>query len=228
MKTPEAIEPNMNGRFSRYGFGHAVCKGVIALALLFLAFPSLLSAQTLLHRYSFATDASDSVGGANGTLVPPIGGTAATINNGLLLPGGGGDDYSGYVSLPSGILTTTTNITVECWMEQNTENTWATPWDFANTPSGTQNFALITYPGNNNNQVESAFTPSGGEQDLQSSILFPSGSMQYVAVTYNNSTLVGNIYINGTEVATKTFPRYFLLSRRLWRRRRHDRKCVRK
>ena len=48
-------------------------------------------------------------------------GTNATINNGLILPGNtaGGFGYSGYVSLPNGILTNTTSITVECWVTQN-------------------------------------------------------------------------------------------------------------
>ena len=43
--------------------------------------------SVLLHRYSFVSDASDSVGGANGTIVAPNGGGAATIANGLSLPG---------------------------------------------------------------------------------------------------------------------------------------------
>jgi hypothetical protein len=77
----------------------------------------------LLHRYSFVSDASDSAGGPswNGAIVAPEGGSAATIANGLFLPGnaGGGFGISGYVSLPSGILTSTASITVECWVSQN-------------------------------------------------------------------------------------------------------------
>jgi len=42
----------------------------------------------------------NSVGGANGALVPPNGGTAAPISSGLSLPGGGGGGFPGYVSLP--------------------------------------------------------------------------------------------------------------------------------
>ncbi len=49
----------------------------------------MLSVETsiLAHRYSFVSDASDSVGGANGTLV--AGNNPATISNGLNLPGTG-------------------------------------------------------------------------------------------------------------------------------------------
>jgi uncharacterized protein YjdB len=166
-----------------------------------------LPAQTLLHRYSFATDASDSVGGStwNGTIVAPsANGSAATINNGLMLPGGGGGGFSGYVALPNGILTSTTNITIEVWATQNTANTWATIWDFAN--NGNQNFGLIPHPGNNNNNLEVAFTPHGNENDLQSSLAFPTGTEQDVAVTFNSSTLVANMYTNGAPVATLKLP----------------------
>jgi len=164
----------------------------------------LLSAQTLLHRYSFVSDASDSVGTANGTIVAPKTGGAATISNGLSLPGsGGGFGTSGYVSLPAGILTATTNLTVEVWVTQNSANTWGTPWDFGN--NGSQNFALIPSPGNNNHNMEVAFTPNNGEEDLQSGTSFPNGVEQYVSVTYNNATLAGNIYLNGVLDASTVF-----------------------
>ncbi|MGH7939777.1 MAG: LamG-like jellyroll fold domain-containing protein, partial [Limisphaerales bacterium] len=161
---------------------------------------------TLQHRYSFVSDASDSVGGANGTIVGPNGGAAATIHDGLFLPGNTQDTsgYSGYVSLPPGMLTTTTNLTVECWVTQNQGNKWAEIWDFGSSDS--QNFALIPYPGNNNNNLEVAFTPNGGEVDIQSSIFFPNNSEQYVCVTYNYGDLTGNLYLNGNPVASQILP----------------------
>lgn len=83
------------------------------------------SAQTLQHRYSFATDASDSIGAANGTLV----GNASITNNSLKLPGGGTSaNPQGYVSLPSGIVSSDTSITVECWMTDTAGSTWAEVW----------------------------------------------------------------------------------------------------
>jgi hypothetical protein len=68
---------------SRPGVARALLNYLIAVALP-LALPGVISAQTLQHRYSFATDATDSVGGANGTSVP--GNNAAIISNGLMLP----------------------------------------------------------------------------------------------------------------------------------------------
>ncbi|HXD00946.1 MAG TPA: LamG-like jellyroll fold domain-containing protein [Verrucomicrobiae bacterium] len=198
----------VNRNFSPHGFARGASNYLIALALSVLALPGSLPAQTLLHRYSFISDASDSVGAANGTLIAPgnIAGSAVTITNGLSLPGGGGGGFSGYVALPGGILTTTTNLTIECWVTQNTGNAWATIWDFAN--DGNHNFELCPNPaaGRNNGNMIVAFTPNGGEDDLSTATLFPNGSEQYVSVTYNNSTLVGSIYLNGALDATTTLP----------------------
>ncbi len=191
---------------TRYWFTRTTSKHLLALTLSFFALPCLLSAQTLIHRYSFVSDASDSVGTANGTIVAPgnASGSPVSFNNGLILTGGGGGDYSGYISLPSGILANATNLTIECWLTQNQPNQWAEPWDFALNTS--QNFGLILDPGNNNGNTEVAFTPNSGEVDLQSSIAFPSSTEQYVAVTFNAATLVGNLYTNGARIATQTFP----------------------
>jgi uncharacterized protein YjdB len=195
---------NLKTTFAWPGLARLAPHHLVALTLIFLGLPCLLPAQTLQHRYSFVSDASDSVGSANGTIVPPTTGTAATISSGLSLPGGGGGGYSGYVSLPSGILTTTTNLTVECWVTQNQANTWATIWDFAN--DGSHNFELCPYPGNNNHNMESAFTPHGNEVDLQSETAFPTGTEQYVVVTFDNSTLIGDLYTNGILDAMRSLP----------------------
>jgi hypothetical protein len=167
-----------------------------------------VSPFALQHRYSFVSDASDSVGGSawDGTIVAPITGGAATISNGLFLPGNtaGVFGYSGYVSLPSGILLGASSLTVECWVTQNQGNTWAEIWDFGN--NGSQNFGLIPDPANNNGNMEVAFTPPEGEVDLQSDSAFPNGSEQYVVVTFDNFTLTGNLYTNGVLDATTNFP----------------------
>jgi hypothetical protein len=162
----------------------------------------------LAHRYSFVSDASDSVGGSNwnGTLIPAgnAGGSDATISGGLSLPGGGGGGYSGYLALPGGILVGDTSLTIECWVTQNAPNGWGTVWDFA--LNGNSNFEMCPYPDNNNNNLMSAFTPHQDEQDVQSTVSFPTGTEQYVAVTYDNSTLAGNLYFNGAQVGTRIFP----------------------
>jgi hypothetical protein len=166
-----------------------------------------VTAQTLVHRYSFVSDASDSVGGPAwaGTLQPPTSGAAASISNGLILPGSTGGTVSGYVTLPTGIVLGDNSVTVECWMTQNAARTWAEVWDFGiNGGVDTTNFALI--PVSPTPNMRGAFEPNNGEDDIVSSVPFPSGQEEYVAVTYNNSTLVGTLSTNGVTAGTFTFP----------------------
>jgi Bacterial Ig-like domain (group 2) len=63
---------------------------------------------TLIHRYSFTTDASDSVGGANGTL----NGDASVSSGHLVLTGNQGSS----VILPPGILSGIDEVTIETWV----------------------------------------------------------------------------------------------------------------
>ncbi len=85
----------------------------ILFAVALAACASTARAQ-LAHRWSFTTDASDSVGGANGTLV-----NVATVSGGQLQlnnpnfsgPGTAG----GYLSLPVSILPSSGSVTIEQW-----------------------------------------------------------------------------------------------------------------
>lgn len=171
------------------------------------------------HRYSFASDASDSVGGANGAIIAPHGGQAATIDNGLSLPGNtvnnGGFGYSGYVLLPPGLLTNTTSVTIETWVTQNTANEWATIWDFADNTS--VNFELCPAPasGRNGGNMISAFEPDANENDLDTADTFPNSSEQYVTLTVNAGTLVGNLYTNAVSAGTITLPNTSYLPRNI-------------
>jgi alpha-L-arabinofuranosidase len=88
-------------------------------------------APTLVHRYSFTSDASDSVGGSawNGTL--PNGGTFA---GGQLAFA---SSSSQYVQLPAGILSNYTAVTIETWVafpDQLPANCFF--YGFGNTDSG--------------------------------------------------------------------------------------------
>jgi hypothetical protein len=196
---------NSSGVISGVGLGSTTISGTVN-GLTSTSGLITVTPVALAHRYSFVSDASDSVSNADGMLQAPNGGAAATISNGLFLPGNqnGGYGYSGYVSLPSGLLAGFTSLTVEVWATENQPNTWAELWDFGN--NGNQNFGLIPSPANNNGNMEVAFTPNGGEIDLQSDSLFPTNAEQYVVVTYNNSTLTGSLYTNGALDAARVYP----------------------
>jgi hypothetical protein len=102
-----------------------------------LAFACCAAADaTLVHRYSFTSDVSDSVGGANGTVVDP--GTPTAVFGGGVLDvsantgqGSNGITEDAYVNLPNGIVTAAANggvpgqLTIETWARSATNRNWA-------------------------------------------------------------------------------------------------------
>jgi hypothetical protein len=85
----------------------------------------------LAHRYSFnGSDASDSVGGANGTLM----GNANVTGGQLVLDG----SFGSYVDLPAGRINIATNtaVTFEAWVSFGNPATWAYLFGFGNTING--------------------------------------------------------------------------------------------
>ncbi|HWX19167.1 MAG TPA: LamG-like jellyroll fold domain-containing protein [Candidatus Binatia bacterium] len=99
----------------------------------------------LVHRYSFTSDASDSVGAANGTLV----GTANVSGGQVQLDGGSGD----YVSLPGGLLSTYQSATMDIWATISSgQQHWSRLWEFADIGPANANelyFAPAWNPGAN-------------------------------------------------------------------------------
>jgi hypothetical protein len=91
----------------------------------------------LRHRYSFTSDASDSVGGANGTVVDAGAATAVFAGGKLDVSAntGQGSDSGisedAYVNLPNGIVTAAANggvagqLTVEIWAQSAENRNWA-------------------------------------------------------------------------------------------------------
>ena len=198
---------NSSGVISAVGPGATTVSATVA-GITCTSSSITVTPQVLQHRYSFVSDASDSVGGAawNGALVGPGTGTAATINNGLVLPGTTGGTQSGCVSLPSGIIQGDTSVTVDCWMTQAAQRPWAEVWDFGITGAA-YNFSLIPFPANNNGNMEvGSFGTGLGDDYISSAAVFPSGVEEYVSVTYNDSTGVGTLYTNGVLDATFSYP----------------------
>src|SRR6516225_7935154 len=96
-------------KYSETFFSPRLIMSVLAVA----ASASIVQAQ-LAHRYSFTTDASDSVGGANGTLFGPatVSGGALQLNNPLFSPN---TFAGGYAVLPASILPSSGSVTIEQW-----------------------------------------------------------------------------------------------------------------
>lgn len=84
----------------------------------------------LVHRYSFDSDGSDSIGGANGTLQ----GTASVAGGKLVLDGSTGC----YLNLPGSLININTNsaVTFDTWVTFGNAATWAELFAFGNTNGG--------------------------------------------------------------------------------------------
>ncbi len=124
--------------------------GAAALA----AFASTANAD-ITHRYSFTTDASDSVGTANGTLV-----NGATVAGGsLALANGGKNSVNGqYLALPATILPASGSVTIESWFTFTGSGFFSEDWTFSNNANDTNG------PGATNGQylMHTISAPQGG------------------------------------------------------------------
>ena len=77
----------------------------------------------LTHRYSFTSDANDSVGGANGTLA-----NGATVAGGKAVL----DGNAAYVDLPGNLINISSNkaVTFDTWVTIGDAQTWSRLFDF--------------------------------------------------------------------------------------------------
>jgi hypothetical protein len=128
---PTIISVNAQNMLTTYRPG-AVTLSATYLGKTSSAIVRVQNQAVLSHRYSFSNDASDSVGGANGTLV----GTASVSGGQVQLDGGSGD----YVSLPGGLLSPYRSATVDIWATINSsQQLWSRLWEFADVGPATAN-----------------------------------------------------------------------------------------
>jgi hypothetical protein len=96
------------------------------------------ASSALTHRYSFASDASDSVGHANGTLE----GTAKVADGKVTLDGTRGT----YVNLPGGLIAGNDAVTFEFWADIGANRSWARVFDQGSTNGGSGQYDLYFSP----------------------------------------------------------------------------------
>ncbi len=125
----------------------------------------------LTHRYSFTTDTSDSVGGANGTLMG-----AATVSGGQLQLTGADADYC---DLPAGLLQNYNAVTVDTWANLGDAQNWARLWEFADVNSGGNQNEFYFAPGWNPNPPNGNFYSAG----------FPWGNSVFTGVALGNQAV---------------------------------------
>jgi len=162
-----------------------------------------VSAATLEHRYSFTTDANDTIGGAHGTL---LGG--ATISDGAVVLNGSG----AYVDLPNGIISTYSSITFEIWVTDHGSDWWARIFDFGFSDvgegsSGTGTNYIFLTPQSGGWTLRGALVVNslGGEQSVEwSETRLPTGSQKHVVLTIDAASQTGRLYVDGELVSENT------------------------
>lgn len=208
----------------------AMLGGQTSVATITVVLPQV-AVNVLKHRYSFnepagSTTAIDSIAGANATVVPSIAPTApVVISNGMAhFPGGGANATCGYITLPSGMLTTEfTNITVEMWFTWNgaPSSTWQRVFDFGDSNKGAdphvnatgRDYIMFTpQRGGNGGRTETRATldagvtfssvfndaPAAGPIGLPTSSLgFPTNQEVHVVCTIAPQINYSALYING-------------------------------
>jgi hypothetical protein len=161
----------------------------------------VLTTPVLLHRYSFTADASDSVGGANGTLQ----GGATIVNKAVVLSGTGSSGTPGdYVDLPNNMFTNLTSVSMEVWATDKGSATWARIWDFGNSAGGEDtstgggdNLFLTTPSGAGGLRL--AINLGTGEQQLNTDPLIV-GNETHIVFVNDVAHQVGYLYVNGALV----------------------------
>ena len=148
-----AADPTFNGQVDSLRiYGRALTAAEI--------FQLAQAHPSLAHRYSFAASPADSIGMAHGRL----NGSALVTNNALVLDGASGT----YASLPGGLVSGCTTVTVEFWATLGANGDWARVFDFGNsngvagqnflffsphTGAGTHRFTLSTASGTRDQDV---------------------------------------------------------------------------
>jgi arabinan endo-1,5-alpha-L-arabinosidase len=139
-KSQWAPDPLFNGEISSFRiFGRALSGAEIR---------DMAYANTALaHRYSFKTNAYDSIGMAHGMLM----GNAVVTNGALTLTGAAGD----YVNLPGGLVSGSSATTIEFWATLGANGSGAPVFSFGNTtgPSGQNYLSYTPHDSSGNSQM---------------------------------------------------------------------------
>ena len=141
------------------------------------------------------TTAADATGsGWNGTLVNGPLWAAGKSGNAVDL-----DGTNDYVSLPTGVVSSSTTSTIAAWVNLDAVSTWMRIFDFG---SGTSTYMFLT-PKNGSSKIRFAIRNNGSsEQIIDGTSALPTGGWHHVAVTLNGAT--GTLYVDGAQVGQNT------------------------
>jgi hypothetical protein len=181
------------------------------------------------HRYSFTSNANDSVGTAHGTVVDMGAPTAVFANGQLDLSANAGQASNAitedaYVDLPNGVISTAFQsgtlraATFETWVTVATHRNWAEIYAFGTSNCGegmscsgsdTDYITLIPANGAGSGTLWTVGHPAfGGDAPADANVMLPTGVQQHILSVFdhNNTTAGPNgtitQYLNGRLAGT--------------------------
>jgi Glycosyl hydrolase catalytic core/Concanavalin A-like lectin/glucanases superfamily/Ricin-type beta-trefoil lectin domain-like len=155
--------------------------------------------QTLIHRYSFISNANDEVGTANGA----VEGGAVFSGGALVLNG-----TNGYVALPAGIVNGLTAVTIETWATFGTIANNSFLFGFGNTDNGGsgEDYLFCTPHGGGSFLARAAISGADpgytAEQEAGIAGALDNETNVMVATVFNPPANFIGLYINGILVAS--------------------------
>ncbi len=166
----------------------------------------------LRHRYTFATDATDTVGGANGELVGD-----ASIENGTVVLTG---NKPSYVNLPNDLFTNFTDVTFEIWVTWKGGGVWQRIWDFGNNNQpeedmqGEATFSQCVFltPDNGGGMVLSIFPNGIANQQVVSGPALSANIRHHIVWSYSTAAQTARLFVNGKQEGINTAMTYSLAS----------------
>ncbi|MGC3961182.1 MAG: family 43 glycosylhydrolase [Verrucomicrobiota bacterium] len=188
-----ASDPLFNGHVDSFRiFGRALSAAEIKS--LAWAHPALA------HRYSFTSNAWDSVGMAHGTLK----GNAVVTNGALKLTGASG----GYVDLPGGLVSGSSAVSIEFWASFGVNGNWARVFDFGNI-SGANGQNYFFFSPRTSTGAHRLETSAGTLRTFDVTGIYDNRTMHVVCVADPTANFAA-IYTNGVLEAslTATWPAF--------------------
>ena len=170
---------------------------ILLLSLGLAVFLASAGRADLVHRYSFDTDAGDSIGSADGTLVGD-----ANISGGELVLDGTGD----WMELPGSVIDINSypSASIEAWFTWNSASNWQRVFDFGDTSGGNGGYCWLYTPssGSDSRLVISTGGFPGYQtgEELTTGEILQTGTTIHLICVYDSSAGQMRIYQNGTFV----------------------------
>jgi hypothetical protein len=193
-----------DGNFHAVGVGTAALQASYQSKTTSLTVVVSVEPTVLKHRYSFngaagTTTITDSVGGADGTLINPSSTSTLTGSGQLTMDG---NASSAYVLFPPGMVSPLTNATFQVWVNFYGGGVWQELWSFGTNYNGNGVTYTTLIPHNGANGKLRWSINEGGETWVDGPSELTISNDACVTVTYNFTAGTASLFLDGRKVGS--------------------------